>query len=160
MHPRVAALHPRLRRSHAGRASANLAVPALVIVTTFLAAVVPATDSDPTRVQQRAKIARQRRFVKRRQPAQVALPDRAGPREDAQQGILGRAQADAAQLLVIEPADRSRRLTQGAAKAGADTMLCCFSLILDVYAGTRRLSRCRWKRTRSDWFYSRWPVRP
>ena len=83
----------------------------------LLAAVVPAADGDPASVHQRAKVARQRRLVKRRQPAQVALPDLPGPREDAEQGILGRAQADAAQLLVVEPADGSRCLTQGVAKA-------------------------------------------
>ena len=83
----------------------------------LLAAVVPAADGDPASVHQRAKVTRQRRLVKRRQPAQVALPDLPGPREDAEQGILGRAQADAAQLLVVEPADGSRCLTQGVAKA-------------------------------------------
>src|SRR5439155_21574690 len=39
------------------------------------------------------------------------------PRQDAEQGILGRAQADAAQFLVVEPADGPGRLTQGVAKA-------------------------------------------
>ena len=61
----------------------------------LLAAVVPATDGDPVSIHQGAKVSRERRLVKRRQPAQVALPDLSGLRDDAEQGVLGRAQADA-----------------------------------------------------------------
>src|SRR5262249_4759071 len=62
-------------------------------------------------------VARQRRLVQRYQPTQVPLPDLTRTAELAEQGILGTAQTDAAQLLVVEPADGPRRLTQGVAKA-------------------------------------------
>ena len=104
-------------RSHAGRASANLAVPALVIVTSF------SRRSSPLRTAiQRASTSGRRLRVSVVSSSDVSplrSPCRTwpGPREDVEQGVLGRAQADAAQLLVVEPADGSRRLTQGAAKA-------------------------------------------
>src|SRR5258707_14514241 len=71
----------------------------------LLAAVFPGPDGDPSGVHERTEVAGQRRLVVQRQPGQVPLPDLAGPAEQLEQGVLGRAEADAAQLLVIEPAD-------------------------------------------------------
>ena len=58
-----------------------------------------------------------------------------------QEGVLGRAQADAAQVLVVQPAYRPNRLAEGAAKAGVAAGLCRPLLILNVYTGSWQLSR-------------------
>ena len=142
-------------RSHAGRASASLALPALVIATSFSRRSSPLRMAIQPASNERAKVARQRRFVERRQPAQVALPDLPGPREDAEQRKLGRAQADAAQFLVVEPADGSRRLTQGAAKAWRGSQvgllrahtrcICSESAVVKGRAGARdKIPWCKW----------------
>src|SRR5262250_801540 len=78
----------------------------------FLATVLTGPDGYPASLHEGAEVARQRRLVQRCQPTQVPLPDLARSAELAEQGILGRAQTDAAQLLVVEPADGTRRLTQ------------------------------------------------
>ena len=109
--------HPRCDRSHAGRASASFAVPASVIVTSF------SRRSFPLRTATHRAFTSGRRLrvsvVSSSDVSPLRSPCRTWPdlRKEVEQRVLGRAQADAAQLLVIEPADGSRRLTQGAAKA-------------------------------------------
>ena len=136
MCPPAVAPHPRLRPLPRGTGLGQFSGPGFGDRDQLLAAVVPAADGDPASIHQGAKVARQRRLVKRRQPAQVALPDLSRLRDDAEQGVLGCAQADSAQLVVIQPADGSRRLTQSAAKAVGRIWVVVLALMLDVYAAT------------------------
>ena len=52
-----------------------------------------------------------------RQIGQVPLPDFAASAQQLEQRVLRGAEPDTAQLLVVEPTDGSRCLTQGAAQA-------------------------------------------
>src|SRR6516162_2507338 len=110
-------LHPGLRPLPRGPRLFELRHPGSGDLEPFLAAVLTGPDGHPAPLHEGAEVARQRRLVQRCQPTQVPLPDLARTAELAEQGILGTAQADAAQLLVVEPADGPRRLTQGVAKA-------------------------------------------
>src|SRR5271165_3049175 len=110
-------LHPRLRPLPRGPGFFELRHPAGGDREPLLAAVVPGPDGDPAGVHERTEAAGQRRLVVQRQLGQVPLPDFAGPAEQLEQRVLGREEADAAQLLVIEPADGPRRLPQDIAQA-------------------------------------------
>jgi hypothetical protein len=70
----------------------------------FLAAVFPRPDGYPTSLHERAEIAGQGGLVMHRHSAQVALPNFARIAEQAEHRVLGRAEADAAQLLVVDSA--------------------------------------------------------
>src|SRR5438445_4839417 len=97
----------------------QLGHPGLGEADELLAPVVPGADGYPAGVDQGAEVTCQRRLVQRRQAAEVSLPDLTRTAKLTEQGVLGRAQADAAQLLVVEPAHGPRRLPQGVAKAGS-----------------------------------------
>ncbi len=85
----------------------------------LLAAVFPGPDGHPFGVKKRAEISRQRRFFMHCQIGQVTLSHFAGTAKQLEQRVLRGAKANTSQLLVVEPADGSRRLTEGAAKAHA-----------------------------------------
>ena len=138
----AAAPYPGLRRSHAGRASASFAVPASVMATILSRRSFPQqTETQPAAASgRRLRVSVvSSRWVR---PARSPWRTRPGPPSNGSKEILGRAEADAVQLLVVEAADGPRRPAQGAAKAGGGESLGCSRLlILYVYAGNRRLSR-------------------
>src|SRR5882762_6682245 len=106
----------------------------------FLAPVLPGADGDPAGVDQRAEVTRQRRLVQRRHPAEVPLPDLTHTAEAAEQRVPGRAQADAAQLLVVEPAHGPGRLSQSIAQArrGERIVALAFHVYMYMHVIARR----------------------
>ena len=68
-------------------------------------AVVTGPDGDPAGVYERSEIAGQRRLVVQRQLGQVPLADLTAPAKHVEQRVLGRAEAQVTQLIVVEPAD-------------------------------------------------------
>src|SRR5262249_14164992 len=83
----------------------------------LLAPVLPGADRYPPGVDQGTEVARERRFVQRGQAAEVSLPNLARVAQVAEQRVLCNAQPNAAQLLVVEPADGPGCLPQGVAQA-------------------------------------------
>src|SRR5258708_8174707 len=107
------ALSPRPRRA----GFCELRQPAAGDLEPLLAAVLPRANGDPAGVYEGAEVSSQRGLFMHRHFAKVALPKFAGPAKQLQQRVLGRAEADATQLLIVEPADDSRRLPECQAKA-------------------------------------------
>src|SRR5262249_32534847 len=83
----------------------------------LLAPVLPGADGYPAGVDQGTEVAGQRRLVQRGQAAEVSLPDLTRAAKVTEQGVLGRAQAHAAQLVVVESAYGPGRLPQDVAQA-------------------------------------------
>ena len=106
-------------RSHAGPASVHLRGAVVGDAHQLLAPVGPRPEGHPAAPHQRREVAGQRRLVEDRPPAQVALAEFAGAAEDAQQRVLRRPQAEAAEFVVVEPSHGPRRLPQGVAQARA-----------------------------------------
>ncbi len=84
----------------------------------LLATVLPGADGNPAGVDQGAEVAGKRRLVQRRKLAEIPLAYFPRGTQALQERVLGRAQADTAQVLVVQPAHRPGRLTQGVAQAG------------------------------------------
>jgi hypothetical protein len=82
----------------------------------LLASVLPGTDGDPASIDQGAQVAGEGRLVEGRKLAEVALAYFPGVTQVPQKGVLCRAQADVAQLFVVQAAHRPRRLAKGVAK--------------------------------------------
>jgi hypothetical protein len=130
-------------RSHAGRASCSL----------------PGTDGDPAGVNQGAQVAGERRLVQGRQPAESPLAYFSRGTQAPQERVLGRAQADVAQFLVVQPAHRPGRLAQGIAKAGGGgrfvslvahtRCICMQSAVVKGVWGSRRAATWSVGRTRT-----------
>src|SRR5262249_932593 len=78
-------LHPGLRPLPRGAGLGQLRGPGRGDGNQLLAAVLPGTSGDPSGGHQGTKVAGERRFLELGEPAQVALADRPGPRQDAEQ---------------------------------------------------------------------------
>src|SRR5262249_3314494 len=96
---------------------AQLGRPGLGEADELLAPVLPGADGYPAGGDQGAEVTRRRGLVQRRPAAEVPLPDLTRAAKVAEQRELGRAQAHAAQFLVVEPAHGPGRLSQGVAQA-------------------------------------------
>jgi hypothetical protein len=127
-------------RSQAGRAWRSLAAPASVRRTSFSrrSSPVPMAPSRSRSGGGGYVSASSRPATSgRRGP----LPDLTRAAKVTRAGVLGRAQADAAQLLVVEPATARDACRRALHRHGVGAGLWCSVLILNVYACNRRLSR-------------------